>query len=899
LRGHAGVGEAVVVVREDAPGDRRLVAYVVPAEGGEALPRWRDWLAARLPDYMIPTLFVELAALPLSPAVKLDRRALPVPERGSDLSSAPPATPAEELLAEIWSEVLGVDRVGSGDDFFALGGHSLLATQVVSRVRTVFGVELPVRAVFESPALAEQAIRIEHLRAGEPAVPELPLVGVPREGDLPLSFAQQRMWFLDRLTPGSPLYNIPSPLRVAGPLDSGLLAQVLSELSWRHESLRTTFDAVGGEPRQRIHPPSPLWIPVVDLEPLPRPVRLGEAERLALEEAGEGFDLERGPLLRVRLVRLDTEDHVLLATLHHIVSDGWSTGVMIREVSALYEAFQQGLPSPLAELPVQYADFSHWQRLRLSGESLEAELGYWRGRLSGLPAVLELPTDRPRPAVQRFRGAAQPVGLGPELSLELASLCRRERVTRFMALLAAFQVLLGRVTSQESFGVGTPIAGRTRVELEGLIGFFVNTLVLRAQLEGEPGFGELLGRVREEALDAHAHQELPFERLVEELQIERSLSQTPLFQAMLPRQKFPEASLELPGLRLVALNVESGTAKFDLNLSLSGNAGSLGGSLGYNSDLFDGSTMLRLVGQLHTLLTAGMVDPEQRIWELPLLSPSESHQLRVEWNDTASALSLGEACVHALIEAQVSRTPDAVAVSFESQSLTYGELNLRANRLAWRLRGLGVGPEVRVGVCLERSLDLPVALLGVLKAGGAYVPLDPEYPQERLVFMLKDSGVAALVTQETLDVVLPAGDIPRVLLEEERRAGEEKNPASGATADQLMYVIYTSGSTGRPKGVMVPHRGVVNRLLWSQWSYPLTSEDRVLHNAAFSFDFSVWEIFAPLLVGGRLIVARPGGQRDSAYLVRTIQEQAVTHVHFVPSMLQAFLSEPGVGDCIS
>src|SRR4029077_15427328 len=407
LRGHAGVGEAVVVVREDAPGDRRLVAYVVPAEGGEALPRWRDWLAARLPDYMIPTLFVELAALPLSPAGKLDRRALPVPERGSDLSSAPPATPAEELLAEIWSEVLGVDRVGSGDDFFALGGHSLLATQVVSRVRTVFGVELPVRAVFESPALAEQAIRIEHLRAGEPAVPELPLVCVPREGDLPLSFAQQRMWFLDRLTPGSPLYNIPSPLRVAGPLDPGLLAQVLSELSRRHESLRTTFDAVGGEPHQRIHSPSPLWIPVIDLGRLPDPFRESEAIRLAMEGAGEGFDLERGPLLRVRLVRLDTEDHVLLATLHHIVSDGWSTGVMIREVSALYEAFQQGLPSPLAELPVQYADFSHWQRRRLSGESLEAELGYWRGRLSGLPAVLGVRTDRPRPAGPRVPGTGQ------------------------------------------------------------------------------------------------------------------------------------------------------------------------------------------------------------------------------------------------------------------------------------------------------------------------------------------------------------------------------------------------------------------------------------------------------------------------------------------------------------
>ncbi|HSG39079.1 MAG TPA: condensation domain-containing protein, partial [Thermoanaerobaculia bacterium] len=535
----AGVREAAVVVREG-----RLVAYVTGPAETDAL---RQALRERLPDYMVPAAFVRLDALPLSPNRKVDRKALPAPEwQGSEAGHQAPRTPVEEVLAGIWSDLLGLERVGAADHFFELGGHSLLATRVMSRLRSAFGVEMPLRELFEAPRLSDLAHRVEAaLRAGEGRLAP-PLVRISREGPLPLSFAQQRLWFIDQLEPGSPLYNIPVTLRVEGPLRAEVLALCLGEIVRRHEALRTVFAAIEGSPVQVIQPAAPFELPVVDLAALPESE--AAALTLAREEAARPFDLARGPLLRGVLLRLGGEDHVAVLTLHHIASDGWSMGLLVHEVGTLYTAFAEGRPSPLPELPVQYADFAVWQSSWLRGEVLESEVSYWRRQLAGLPPLLPLPYDRPRPTAQSFRGATRPAGLPAGLTRQMQALGRREGATLFMVLLAGFQALLSRYSGQEDLAVGSPVAGRNREEIEGLIGFFVNTLVLRGDLTGEPTLRELLGRTRETALAAHLHQDVPFEKLVQELAPERSLAHSPLFQVMLALQNAPAAPLEIPGL---------------------------------------------------------------------------------------------------------------------------------------------------------------------------------------------------------------------------------------------------------------------------------------------------------------------------------------------------------------
>src|SRR6185369_13260453 len=592
-------------------------------------------------------------------------------------------------------------------------------------------------------------------------------------------------------------------------------------------------------------------------------------------------------------------------TVHHIASDGWSMGILVREVAALYVAFAEGRPSPLPELPVQYADYSSWQRSWLHGEVLETEISYWRRQLAGLPPLLELPTDRPRPAAQSFRGASRPVRLPAGLTRQIEAVSRREGATLFMVLLAGFQTLLARYSNQQDLAVGSPAAGRNRVEIEDLIGFFVNTLALRGDLSGTPTFRELIGRVRETALAAWLHQDVPFERLIQELAPERSLAHAPLFQVMLVLQNAPAAELRVAGLTLSPVAPAGATARFDLTLSLGEAAGGLAGAVEYATDLFDAVTIDRLIGHYERLLTGlvGMVEePELRAGEIGLLSPEEELQLHA-WNETATAYPFDRP-LHAWIEDQVDRTPWAVAVVCAGVELSYGELDRRANRLAWRLRALGVGPESRVAVCLERSTDLEVALLAVLKAGGAYVPLDPEYPRERLAFMLTDARPMVLLSSEPLLDRLPEPEVPVVWLDGldvwlgDARSGG-RLPDGFAGDQQLAYMIYTSGSTGRPKGAMVSHRSICNRLLWMQDAYRLTAADAVLQKTPFSFDVSVWEFFWPLLAGARLVVARPGGHRDGAYLVDLIARERVTVLHFVPSMLQAFLEEPDLDRCRS
>ncbi|MET0399300.1 MAG: amino acid adenylation domain-containing protein, partial [Longimicrobiaceae bacterium] len=903
LRAHPAVGEAVVAARPDGSDGVRLVAYHLAAEGA-ARPEaaeLRAWLRERLPEYMVPSAFVALDAFPLTGSGKLDRRALPEPAAEAAAASefAAPSTPVEEILAGIWSAVLGVERVGVHDDFFALGGHSLLGTQVLSRIRAAFEVELPLRALFEEPTIAALAGRIGALRSdGSPRVAP-PIGRVSREAPLPLSFGQQRLWVVDRLDPGSAAYNMAGALRLRGALDAAALRAGLGELARRHETLRTTFAERGGAPVQVIHAPAPVPLPVMDLRALPAGAREAEAERLAAAEAVLPFDLARGPLVRCTLLRLDDEDHVLCITMHHVVGDGWSIDVLVSELSSLYAAFGHGEPSPLAELPVQYADFAAWQREWLSGEVLEAQIGYWKARLAGVAPLLEVPTDHPRAIGQSPRAGTHGFVLSPAVAEALRALSRREGATLFMTLLAGWQALLGRYAGREDVVVGSPVAGRTRVETEGLIGFFVNMLALRGDLEGDPTWRELLGRTRETALGAFAHQDLPFERLVEELGVERSLAHAPVFQVTFALNRAAAAAgrLRLGEVEQAPFGTGAAAAKLELELTLADTGDALGGELVYRAALFEAATAARMAGHLEAVLEAMAAGPEKRISELSLLSEAESRQL-ASWN--ATAVPYPPDSVHERVSAQAAWTPEAVAVAFGGETLTYAELERRANRLANHLRRLGVRAEDRVGICLERSPELPVAMLAVLRAGGAYVPLDPGYPAGRLAMMLEDSGVRVLLTERALEDRLQAHPAAVVLLDAAREPIAEESsdlPPVASDGEQTAYVIYTSGSTGTPKGVAVPHRALANHMGWMQRAFPLAADDRVLQKTPAGFDASVWEFWAPLLAGATLVMAPPGVHRDPTELARVVERERVTVLQVVPSLLGAMLEAGGLERC--
>jgi amino acid adenylation domain-containing protein len=712
-----------------------------------------------------------------------------------------------------------------------------------------------------------------------------------RESPVPLSFSQQRLWFLDQYEPNSSVYNIPSGLRLRGSLNIGALEQSLNEILHRHESLRTTFSMVDGEAVQVIAPSVEPSLAVVDLRDHPEGEREEEARRLVSEEAGRPFDLARGPLFRSKLLRLGEDDHVLLLTMHHIVSDGWSMGILYRELSALYEAFCEGKPSPLSGLSIQYADFAVWQRDWLQGEVLESQLSYWKKQLEGIPAILNLPTDRPRPAVKSYRGAWRSIELSKVLSERLKAFSRKEGVTLFMTLLAAFQALLYRYTGQDDIVIGSPIANRNRAEIEGLVGFFVNMLVLRSNFSDNPTFKELLAQVREMALDAYEHQDLSFEKLVEKLQPERSLTHSPLFQVMFVLQNAPRTSLTFEELSASPVRIEAETAKFDLTLSMSETGEGMSGLVEYNSDLFDGATIDRLLDHFQILLEGIIGNPDQQISELPLMTQAEQHQLLIEWNDTEKEYPKNK-CIHELFEEQVAKTPDGVAVLFDNQQLTYRELNERANQLARYLRKLGVGPEVLVGISVERSLEMVVGLLGILKAGGAYVPLDPEYPKERLAFMLEDTHAPILLTQQRLVDGLPAHNAHVVRLDrdwEEIAAESDKNPISGTAADNLAYVVYTSGSTGQPKGVEVRHQAVLRLLIGIDY-VRLDANQSFLQLAPTSFDASTFEIWGALLHGARCVIF-PGKVPIPSELGNILRHYHVSTLWLTASLCNTVIDE--------
>jgi amino acid adenylation domain-containing protein len=935
LSQHAKVREVIVVAREDGLG-KQLVAYLV-ADEAVSNNELRVYLASQLPNYMLPAAFVRLESLPLTPNGKIDRRKLPAPDyTPGKRQLVLPRTPNEALLATIWQEVLRVKPVGVHNNFFELGGHSLLATQVISRIRQTLQVELPLRQLFEFPTIAQLAPRLrggEVTLGGETArtstLPPIQPAQRDAAADLPLSFAQERLWFLAQLEGISATYNMPAAWRLEGTVDNEALERSLNEIHQRHEALRTTFPQKNGQAYQKIARAT-FSLPLVTLDELPRSRQEAEVQRLATQEAMQPFDLTLGPLWRATLVRLSKESHLLQLTMHHIISDGWSMGVFARELSALYAAYTNGQPSPLARLDIQYADFAVWQRAWLTGkvaaghDILQKQLAYWKKQLASTPPLLSLPTDHPRPAVQSYRGRHYVCSLPLELTRTLKQLSQQMGTTLFMTLQAAFAVLLSRYSGSDDILIGTPIANRMKAEIEPLIGFFVNTLVLRNDLSANPSFSQLLKQVRQVALEAYQHQDLPFELLVDALQPERTMSHNPLFQVMFVLQNTPQEQIELAGVVSTPLEVEGSTAKFDLTLSLEERDSGLTGLPSsmmiweYSTDIFERATIERMAGHFQTLLEGIAANPEQRIAHLPLLLRRERHQLLVEWNDTdsptrpylssdvglahSSTRPRGGQCIHHLFEQQVERTPEATAVIFPpsigataeqggAQQITYRELNSRANQLAHHLIGLGVGADVLVGISVERGIRMVVGLLAVLKAGGAYVPLDPGYPKERLQFMLSDTRPRVIITTETTFITSLPDSHPRlVCLDRDSSIICQESPANPITSvepNNLVYVIYTSGSTGQPKGVMIEHRSLVS--IYSVWkeSHQLRPlSHNYLQMASFSFDIFCWDLVRALCAGGKLVLCPHEWLLEAESLYQLMLREEIDSADFVPVVLK-------------
>jgi amino acid adenylation domain-containing protein len=868
---HDAVKDAEVLVHRDAH-----VAFVAGDVTGDVTgDEIRSFLKEQLPKSMLPSKIEIVDALPRNAAGGIDRRVLAARAQEADRATAAPRpfvaprNPLEERLAHYWTEIFGIQRVSIHDNFFEIGGHSLLATQVIARLKDELSADLPLQRLFDAPTIAELAQLLEPLIdpaavVGTAAPSPPPIVRVPRGKPLPLSFAQQRLWFLDQLEPASAFYNIAVNIPISGDVDLHGLRSTINDLVRRHEPLRTTFTVVGNEPAQMIAPSLTIDVPLTDLSRLEPGERMAEAHRLATIEAQTPFDLRRGPVLRAQVLALSETEHILLLTIHHIATDGWSMDILFRELATLREAHRTSRGTNLPELPIQYADFAVWQRRWLTGEVLDRQLSWWKKELDGAPALLELPADRPRPPVQSFRGSMHVFNLPLSLAHAVRALAEEERATVFMILLAAFDVVLHRYSGRDDLVVGVPIANRTRPELEGLIGFFANTLPVRVRIAPEATFRELLAHVREVTLGAYAHQDIPFEQLVEELQPERSLAYNPIFQVMVALQNIgmppTDGDASLPPLK-----VGTGIAKFDLTLFLTEASDRIHCAIEYNTDLFDESTIRRMAGHFETLLSVAVAEPDRALAALPLLRPSEFLELQA-WNATAAPFP--DECVHRFFERQAARTPDADAVLFGDQKLSYRELNTRANFEAHRLIASGVGTGDLVALSMERGISMIVAVLAVLKSGAAYVPIDPRYPQDRVSLMLGDARVRTFVT--ALDGTATRDDDPTVAVTPSDRA----------------YVIYTSGSTGRPKGVAMPHRPLANLVTWQIARSALPPGARTLQFTSLSFDVSFQEIFSTLCAGGTLVLIGEDDRRDPAAVWRRIAADGVNRLFMPYAALQ-------------
>lgn len=902
LAGHRDVQAAAVLARDDVPGGATaLVAYLAAPKarnlGAEAL---RAALAAELPDYMVPGHFVFLPALPLTANGKVDRAALPAPDvaDGSrDADYVAPRTPTEMQVARIWADVLRVDRVSVNDRFFDLGGQSMLAVQVVSRMRDALQVELPVQSLFEDTTVASLAARAEAATDRGALAGAPPIEPAARDRDLPLSFAQERLWFIDQLMPGLTAYHIPGAVRMHGELDRDALERALNAIIDRHEVLRTTFADKNGRPFQVVHGQMPLVVPTVDLRALPDANRWPAALAIARGTVRVPFDLGRGPLLRTAVVELGPVDRLFVIVIHHIVYDMWSRDIFLGELVTLYEAMSEGRESVLPPLAVQYADFAVWQRDWLAGEVLAEQLDFWRRQLAGVEP-LELAADRPRPAVPSLRGARIAHDLPAALTKQLKKLARRQKVTLFVTLLAGFYALLARLTGRRDLAIGSPVANRNRTEIEALMGFFANTLVLRARLGRGMTGADLLAHTSRQVLDAFAHQDLAFEKLVAEIQPERDLSRQPLFQVMFNFLiNYEPPTMRLPKITLEAEQVPTNGVAFDFVLSMYEAQGTLHLMVDYATDLFDEATVERFLTFYERLLEGLARDPNSAVDRLTILDEAERRQVLEAWNDHLHASAGDPPLLHQPVEARAAETPEALAVAADDIRLHYGELVGHGRRLARRLQALRVGPESVVAVLLERGPELPVALLGILQAGAAYLPLDPSQPAERLALMAEDAGAAALVTAGDLEVPGTLGHLPRLRLVLAEELGEEVvEPVASVGPANTAYVIYTSGSTGRPKGVVISHRAIGGHMLWVEETFRLRPGDRVLQKTPIGFDASVWEIFAPLQAGATLVMAPPEAHRDGEALATAIRDGGITVLQLVPSQLRLLLEAPSLNE---
>ncbi|MFK8185399.1 MAG: amino acid adenylation domain-containing protein [Phormidesmis sp.] len=938
---HPQVQATAVMARPDTAGNQQLVAYVVRenvvkeniAEPDKALTvsDLRGFLKEALPEYMVPATFVYLEALPLTPNGKVDRRALPEPDstqRSTDNEYVAPRNSTETALSQIWDELLKLDNIGIHDNFFELGGHSLLATQVVSRIRKTFSTELSLRTLFESPTIAGLSAQIAQKSSTDsPASISV----IDRDRPLPLSFAQQRLWFISQLEGKSATYNIPKVFQLTGELNVAALEQALNEIIRRHESLRTTFETIEGKPVQVIAPASPFSLPVIDLAPahLPShsetehsshssqqnppqnpPQNPQQAQKLLYKLATAPFDISQDLLIRVTLLKQASQAHqpesyLLIVVMHHIISDGWSMGRFTQELSTLYRDFSQSRAPSLPDLPIQYVDFAHWQRQYLQDDVLNHQLSYWKAQLADAPAVLELSTDYPRPPEQTFQGGVVPFQLSAQLSEQCQTLAKQAGTTCFVTLLSAFAVLLHRYSQASDLVIGSPIANRNQQEIEPLIGFFVNTLLLRVKLADAPSFTALLKQVQQTALDAYAHQDLPFEKLVEALNPERNLSHHPLFQVMFVLQNATADNLDIPGIQLSPVRLERRIAKFDLTLSMRETPAGLIGAFEYNSDLFKSDTVQRLAEHFEKLLQATVAQPHTAISKLPILTAEQQQQILVEWNNTQTDYPRDK-CIHQLFEEQVARSPHAVAVTFNHQQLTYQELNARANQLAHYLQQAGVAPRSFVGICLSPSIEMMIGLLAILKAGGTYVPIDPTYPKARISLILEDANIALLLSHSSLAPNLQ-NDATKVINIDTLDLGHSQNKEnsnrknlnintsnSTVTATSLAYVCYTSGSTGKPKGVTVSHRAV-NRLVRNTNYIDIQPTDRIAQASNVSFDAATFEIWGALLNGAELIGIPKEILLSGQQLKRQLHEQKISILFLTTALFNQLAStEPNI-----
>ncbi|MEM7346690.1 MAG: condensation domain-containing protein, partial [Chloroflexota bacterium] len=873
LRQHRYVMDAVVVANIDREANSYLVAYVIlteaypanlSADNQQALAsEMRDYLAKELPDYMVPHRFMVLQAFPLTSSGKLNRKALPVPQQETSSTYNPPQTATEQTVASIWEIVLDVKSIGRYDNFFELGGHSLLAMQVMSRVQEAFQATIPLRLLFDYPTVAALSQALLPTQKAK----LLPIKPIVRDAVLPLSFAQQRLWFLDQLDGPSPLYNMPASLRLKGGVDIVGLEKSLNSVIQRHEVLRTTtHQTEKGDAYQIIHPDASVKIEIVDLQSYDPSTQAADVQRRIEEEALRPFDLSNDLMVRTTILQLAPDESVLLLTLHHIAADGWSVAVFVEEVAAFYEAYRQKTVPDLSELSLQYADFAYWQRQWMQGEVLTAQLAYWKDLFAVHPPILDLPTDFSHPTQRTYHGQNLLFMLETGLQEKLEVLSQQVGATHFMVLLAAFKVLLYRYTHQTDIVVGVPVAGRNRPDIETLIGLFVNTLALRNDLSGNPTFLGLLDRVKQTTQAAYDNQDIPFEMVVEAIQPNRDLSHTPLFQVMFGWQNMPRAEINLPGIEAEYLQKTVPVAKFDLTLFMEEEDGQLTGVWEYNTTLFKPETIARIANHFQLLLKSLLTNPTLPIHQHSLLTQEEAHRLLVDWNDTACDY-LTKGCLPHLFEAQVEQTPDAIAVSFANETLTYRQLNQRANQLAHYLQSIGVGPEKLVGIHLSPSLEMLVAIFGILKAGGAYVPLDLSYPSDRLNFMVEDAQLAWIIShamgveqlqpqQETVRAHIVCIDSIIETLEQQ----PADNPLTNVVDTNLAYVIYTSGSTGKPKGVLVMHRGLTNYLMWAKEAYMSDNGEGAPVTTAFGFDATVTSLFLPLIAGQRVMLLP---QRDT------------------------------------